>query len=195
MHRSKWFLYTSDLPRALSQEVLVIERGICKHEIVLWIDSTILRNTDTRGVASGFDGHCDSRVNCISAVLVLWRFSAPTGSRSVMGAVEKSSALVAIKLLSGAPCVHVPCPWPLYHGHLNYQTGHSHWPDTIAAESTSPPSSPYAAAFSAYLFSRVSHARHFSSGVDARELAGAPLAEMKFVRPPRGDNYSRRRAR
>lgn len=79
---------------------------------MLWIDSTILRNTDIRGVASSFDGHRDSRVNCISAVLVLWRFSAPTGSRSVMGAVEKSSALVAIKLLSGAPRVHVPCPWP-----------------------------------------------------------------------------------
>lgn len=34
-------------------------------------------------------------------LIVLCRFTMPTGSRSVMGSVEESSALVAIKLLSG----------------------------------------------------------------------------------------------
>lgn len=61
--------------------------------------------------------------------IVLCRFTMPTGSRSVMGPVEESSALVAIKLLSPPPSLLFPL-LPLYLAtylsHLNYQTGHSH---------------------------------------------------------------------
>lgn len=50
-----------------------------------------------------------------------------------MGPVEESSALVAIKLLSpgippaSLPSLSVPPCRAMYSGHLNYQTGHSHW--------------------------------------------------------------------
>lgn len=50
----------------------------------------------------------------------------PTGSRSVMGPVEESSALVVIKLLPLPLFPRLPLYLATYLSHLNYQTGHSH---------------------------------------------------------------------
>lgn len=79
-----------------------VKRGICKYEIVLDIFVGVERGGGGE-LSRLFETRARENKLRFSGALVLRRFSTATGSRTIMGkggAVEESSALVAIKLLS-----------------------------------------------------------------------------------------------